>query len=126
MRMHRDGFKMKGRRIALHIIGGVVMAVVFAILFGYFVMLLWNNLLPDIFNLKVITYWQAIGLVVLARFIFGSHGFHKHGNRSGRCSHHQDGHSHFGNDDSDEPTREWWDSEGKVAFQQYLGNKKQQ
>jgi hypothetical protein len=33
-------------------------------------MLLWNALMPDIFNLRQITFWQALGLLVLAKILF--------------------------------------------------------
>lgn len=39
------------------------------------VMLLWNWLLPDLFAFKAITYWQAMGLFLLSRILFGSFGF---------------------------------------------------
>ncbi len=36
---------------------------------------IWNMTLPTIFDLKLISYWQALGLVVLARILFGGFGF---------------------------------------------------
>lgn len=39
---------------------------------------LWNTLMVDIFHLKAITYWQALGLFVLSRILFGR-GFGKPG-----------------------------------------------
>jgi hypothetical protein len=42
--------------------------------FGYVTMWLWNSLLPDLFHLPVITFWQSVGLLVLTRLLFGSHG----------------------------------------------------
>jgi len=39
-------------------------------------MLLWNALMPEIFNLPVLSYWQAAGLLVLARLFFGFGGKH--------------------------------------------------
>jgi hypothetical protein len=57
----------------------VVVCVVFAI-FGYGVMSLWNWLMPVIFKLPVIGYWQAIGLLALSWVFFGSwRGFHRFG-----------------------------------------------
>lgn len=47
-----------------------------AFLFGYFVMLLWNWLMPVLFELTTISFWQAVGIIILTRLIFG--GF-KHG-----------------------------------------------
>lgn len=35
------------------------------------VMLLWNFLIPSIFGLTTISFWQALGLFVLARILFG-------------------------------------------------------
>lgn len=43
------------------------------------VMLLWNSLLPDLFaGVHVIGYWQALGVLVLSRILFGGlrGGFH--------------------------------------------------
>jgi len=43
-------------------------------LISYVVMLLWNNLLPDIFHITAITYWQAVGLLILSKILFGFGG----------------------------------------------------
>src|SRR2546428_12136671 len=32
---------------------------------------LWNGLMPSIFGLRAITYWQALGLMVLSWILFG-------------------------------------------------------
>ncbi len=41
---------------------------------GFIVKFLWNTLLTDIFGLKEVTYWQAVGLLVLAKIFFGFGG----------------------------------------------------
>ena len=66
------------------IILGVIGVTAFAFLFGAVVMWLWNCLMPVIFHLGVITYWQAVGLAVLGRLLFGS--FH-HGGPHNRSRH---------------------------------------
>lgn len=38
------------------------------------VMWLWNAILPTVTGVRPITYWQALGLLVLCRILFG--GFH--------------------------------------------------
>ena len=43
-----------------------------ALLFGLIVMLLWNSILPQVLNVSALTYWQAVGLLVLCRILFGS------------------------------------------------------
>lgn len=48
-----------------------VMAVALVFLFGTIVMYLWNMLLPEITGVKTINFWQAIGLFILARILFG-------------------------------------------------------
>lgn len=53
------------------VILGIIGITALAILFGLIVMWLWNALMPDIFNLPEIGYWQAVGLVVLAHIFFG-------------------------------------------------------
>lgn len=44
----------------------------------WMIMLLWNNLIPEIFGLKTITYFQTLGLFILCRILFGNFNF---GNR---------------------------------------------
>jgi hypothetical protein len=39
--------------------------------FSAVVMLLWNCLMPVIFNLTLISFWQALGLLALSRILFG-------------------------------------------------------
>ena len=55
-------------------IGMGVMIVLFMILFGYVTMLLWNWLMPEIFGLTTITFWQAVGLMLLGRALTGTSG----------------------------------------------------
>jgi hypothetical protein len=69
---------------------GVLGFVAIAALLGLVIMALWNALIPGIFNLPVIGYWQALGLAILSRMLFGGMGFHKmhkmnHGRRGCRC-----------------------------------------
>ncbi|NQZ43041.1 MAG: hypothetical protein HRT65_01940 [Flavobacteriaceae bacterium] len=40
----------------------------------YVLMRLWNWLMPDIFDLGTISYWQAVGVLVLAKLLFGFGG----------------------------------------------------
>lgn len=54
------------------IIVGTIIVIGLAILFGYVIMWLWNQLMPELFGLKSISYWQAVGLFILAKIFFGS------------------------------------------------------
>lgn len=40
---------------------------------------LWNALMPAIFGLPAITYWQALGLFILSRILFGRFGSRRWG-----------------------------------------------
>jgi hypothetical protein len=57
--------------------------VAFLALFTYAVYALWNGILTDVLPIKAISYWQALGILVLAKILFG--GFpHR---RGGPCRH---------------------------------------
>jgi hypothetical protein len=59
--------------------------VLFVALFGYIIKWLWNWLLPGIFTgAHLITFWQAIGLLLLCRILFGSWGGGHNGGRHRR------------------------------------------
>ncbi len=45
-----------------------------ALLTGALVMFLWNAILPALLGVAFISYWQAVGLLVLCRILFGNFG----------------------------------------------------
>lgn len=48
-------------------------------LFTWIIMLLWNGILPGVITgVKVITYWQAMGILVLSKILFSGFG-RRHG-----------------------------------------------
>jgi hypothetical protein len=60
----------RGKRI----IKIVLLSIVGVLLFGILIMMLWNWLVPDIFKGPEITFWQALGLFLLAKILFGGWG----------------------------------------------------
>jgi len=52
---------------------------VFIAIGGEIVLQLWNWLLPPLFGGRQITFWQALGILVLCRILFGGFGFHGSG-----------------------------------------------
>ena len=58
------------------VLGLLAAALMFGLscLYALPVMLLWNWLMPIIFGLPAITFWQALGLSLLAGLLFKSHG----------------------------------------------------
>jgi hypothetical protein len=53
-----------------------VAIVLFVTIGGQVVMHLWNWLVPALFGWREITFWQALGLLVLCRILFGGSGGH--------------------------------------------------
>src|SRR5262245_6487062 len=98
-----------GRKIAENIAHGIArgiaIGIAFAIAFVLFIFLggivvqwLWNWLVPDIFALRRITFWEALGLLALCRILFGGFGR--------GAGHHRS---------SNGRGREWWKKRGKRA-----------
>src|ERR1051325_1963598 len=67
-------------------IKGIIFFAIFLFLFGFISMSLWNALVPDLFHGPVITYWQALGLLVLGKIFFGGFRGHHRGGWGGRHS----------------------------------------
>jgi hypothetical protein len=61
---------MRCNRI-LRVLKFVVLGVVFATLLSFVVMRLWNWLTPALFGWHLITFWQALGVLVLSKILFG-------------------------------------------------------
>ena len=78
--------KSRAKKIALFAPLAIVGLIVFMTIGGVVVMLLWNWLAPLMFGLATITFWQALGLLVLCRILFG--GFGCGGGRSRSRSRH--------------------------------------
>ena len=73
----------RGAKIAGWVVLGVVGITALAFVFGLALMLLWNWLMPAVFGLPQVTYWQAVGLLVLAHILFKSHHHEQHGKAPG-------------------------------------------
>jgi hypothetical protein len=114
-----DSFLKKTSTIALWVIGGIILAALFGLIVGLLVQYLWNWLMPAVFGLGTITFWQAFGIVLLSKILFGSFGGH-------------------GRDDCDEKKfklkfmhhrldkkqkkyySRFWKEEGETAFNNYI------
>lgn len=66
------------------IVGGLALFSAFALVLSFVVQWLWNWLMPALFNLPTISYWQALGLMVLSHLLLK--GFH--GGESEKHKHH--------------------------------------
>jgi hypothetical protein len=117
------------------VVGGLAAAVVIGLVFGIFVRELWNWLMPDLFGLKTITYWQAFGIVILGQLIFGGSSSRGGGesksskSKSSRLEECGPGGEDGGSEEGIKHWKyydEWWNSEGKKAFTGYVEKKGQE
>jgi len=53
-------------------IGAVTVALAVILILAWPVMLLWNELMPTIFGLIEIDFWQSLGLLILSNMLFKS------------------------------------------------------
>lgn len=74
--MMRDDAMRKPK--AVKVLKGIAMVIVMAGVVGFVVRELWNWLMPGLFGLHTVTFWQALGLFVLGKLLLG--GFHRHAN----------------------------------------------
>ena len=113
------------------IIGAFAIAALLSLVIAIFVQLLWNWLMPVVFGLPEIGYLQAFGLLVLAKIFFsgfkkhhshrhhGHHGHHHHSFRFGRrCK--NDTWKPAGDYKNWQYYEDYWQEEGKEAFENYL------
>lgn len=76
-------------------------------IFGSLVMLLWNALLPEVLGVHTITFWQALGILVLSKILFG--GFRGgHGGHHGHHGYHHAWHGRWMHMTPDE-RKQWHD-----------------
>jgi hypothetical protein len=125
------GFKPSHGSRALHIVGwvflGIAFAVVFALVFGIVVKLLWNWLMPAIFGLGEISYWQAFGIVILSKLLFGAFGHRQKDQSDHFHKKFPDWKEDFRADGKEDEMiegwkhyKQYWREEGKEAFEDYL------
>lgn len=69
-----------------HPLKGLVMVIVFLGFIAaasFVVMFLWNKILTDVTNVKPLNFWQAAGLLALAKILFGGFGGRNRGQWKG-------------------------------------------
>ncbi len=53
------------------IVGCIVIALVIATVLGFVVMQRWNHVLTSVVQVPLIDFWQALGLLILSKILFG-------------------------------------------------------
>jgi len=117
--------KMRGKSTG-EIVGWVILGILgigaLAILFGFVIMWLWNWLMPEIFGLTTLTYWQAVGLFILSKILLGTscggggnrHKSKEHGKDNCCGSGHKKGYSKWEHYDN------YWKEEGDKSYSAYV------
>ena len=78
--VRRRGFTILELMIASSVFAVILLVVAGTLLFSAVFMLLWNAVLPAVLHVGAITIWQAAGILLLSRILFG---------RSRRGLHHR-------------------------------------
>ena len=103
--------------VGMVIFGGIAITGL-AILFGFVIMWLWNWLMPEIFGLTTLTYWQAVGLFILLKLLLGGCG---RGSSKKSC---KDSDQKKGKSKTDfskwEHYDQFWKEEGDQLYNKYL------
>ena len=116
----------EGVKKVFKVIFFIILGITIAFFIGYIVMRLWNWLMPDLFGLPTVGYWQAVGILLLAKIIFGFGGggdrprSHKKSRKSSKfkkCESIRKDFSEWEHYD------EFWKEEGEKAFQDYVSRK---
>ncbi len=114
---HKMRGKSPGEIVGMIIFGGIFITGL-AILFGFIIMWLWNWLMPMIFGLTTLTFWQAVGVFILAKILLGGCNFGDSGKKSSKprkedkeCKGEFSKWKHY--DD-------FWKEEGNKAYEAYI------
>ncbi|MCM1313197.1 MAG: hypothetical protein NC206_03225 [Bacteroides sp.] len=78
---------MMNRKLRLS--GWMILLVAVPAVLALLVMCLWNMVVPDVFGLTALNYWQALCLMLLSHILFGSLGFLLFGGVLHGFSHHR-------------------------------------
>ncbi|EAR02569.1 hypothetical protein [Maribacter sp. HTCC2170] len=109
------------------LIGGIIV-IGLILLFGYITMRLWNWLMPEVFGLTTLGYWQALGILVLAKIFFGGFGDHSSKKRDkkfkNKCK-SKDKTSSKKDFSNWKYYDQFWQEEGEKAFNNYVNQRKE-
>jgi hypothetical protein len=62
------------------LVKGIAFITIAAALFGLLVMVLWNAIVPEVFKGPALTFWQALGLLVLSHLLLRGWAPWRYGN----------------------------------------------
>lgn len=130
IRYSEDPHKRRRERIFLYSVGGVAFFIVIGLLFGLVIQLLWNATLAAVFSLPSISFWQAVGLFILAKLFFGfgiggsGGGARSQRQRRTRAGRGDDASGDVAALSEDETFRKYWQEEGRAAYEAFRQTRK--
>lgn len=112
----------KAQKIGLWTVVGLAGAVVFGMVFGLLIQFLWNATLAEMFGFPTLSFWQAIGLFILAKLFFGF-GAGTNSSAQKRKKESNDKRLTVESEDvpelADEPFKKYWQEEGKQSYEAF-------
>jgi hypothetical protein len=109
----------------------------FGFLLAWVIKFLWNATLVPLFEWRSISYWQAMGLLILAKIFFGfgiGGGSGKNHWKESAKRNEQGRHPWWKSDDAklegelsatrDEAFKKYWREEGRAAYEAYMASRK--
>ncbi len=111
--------------IAGAIIIGTILITGLAILLGFIIMWLWNGLMPELFGLPPLTYWQGVGLFILLKILLGGCGGGSGSGKSSKKSKYECKDSSSSKKDFSKWKHydTFWKEEGDALFNEYIERK---
>jgi hypothetical protein len=61
----------RGLKVVVWTVLGIVFFTTMVFVFGWVIQLLWNATIAEMFGLPAISYWQSVGIFILAKILFG-------------------------------------------------------
>lgn len=120
--------KMRGKSpgaIVGMVLFGIIAITGLAFLFAYVVMLLWNWLMPMIFGLTTLTFWQAVGVILLAKLLFGGiggGGGGKHSKKKRKKYKCESDGQHKTDFSKWQHYDQFWEEKGDMLYQEYVAD----
>ena len=111
----------RGEKFVVFGLMGAAAIIVFGSLFGLLVQFLWNATLVPLAGAGEISFWQAIGILILAKLFFGFGA-----GPSSKPSKRRKRRSSSNPDDElvkQDSFKEYWDQEGKAAYESFKANR---
>lgn len=119
-------------KYTLYTVLGIAGTFLLGLLFGNIIMWLWNWLMPKLFGLPVIGFWEGLGLFILAKILFGFGGSGGGSGEGDKKRHKGDKHHHHHCESEKKNWKDWefyddwWEEDGKKAFHAYAERMKEE